>query len=215
MSFVELLTRARELLERDDRGMLGICGAPGSGKSTLAARLGTELGDAAVVIGMDGFHLAQRELERRGIADRKGAPDTFDAAGYVALLARIRDARDHVVYAPEFRREIEEPVAGAVAVAADTPLVITEGNYLLLDRQPWRRVRELLDEVWFLRPAEPTRLEWLVRRHMAYGRTREQALARAHGSDGRNAELIVATASRADRVITDGYSFAPVSRHRR
>ena len=89
---------------------------------------------------MDGFHLANVELERLGRRGRKGAPDTFDSAGYVALLRRLlAQADDEIVYAPEFRREIEEPIANAIPVFAPTQLVITEGNYLLLDDGPWAR----------------------------------------------------------------------------
>src|SRR5918912_3000527 len=110
-----LIARARELAARGRR-VLGITGPPGAGKSSLAARVVAALGpDVARLVGMDGFHLAQAELERLGRADRKGAPDTFDAAGYVALLRRLRHAGPDVVYAPEFRREIEEPINAAVA----------------------------------------------------------------------------------------------------
>jgi pantothenate kinase len=127
------LERARRLAAGGRRALLGITGPPGGGKSTLASAIASELGDQAVLVGMDGFHLAQSELVRLGRAGRKGAPDTFDAAGYVALLRRLRDASEDVVYAPEFRREIEEPINAAVAVPRDVPLVITEGNYLLVD----------------------------------------------------------------------------------
>ena len=116
---------------RRRRAVLGIAGPPGGGKSTLAAMVVAELGDRAALVPMDGFHLAQPELVRLGRRDRMGAPDTFDAAGYAALLARLRAQDDEVVYAPEFRREIEEPIAGAIAVPPDVPLVVTEGNYLL------------------------------------------------------------------------------------
>src|SRR5947209_15380641 len=137
----DLLARAQALADGAARRILGITGAPGSGKSTLAQRLVSALDGTAVLIGMDGYHLAQAELERLGRAERKGAPDTFDAAGYVALLARLRaHDPDEVVYAPEFRREIEEPIACAVPVPPATPLVITEGNYLLLTEPPWSGV---------------------------------------------------------------------------
>ena len=99
---------------------------------------------------MDGFHLAQEELVRLGRRDRMGAPDTFDAAGYVALLRRLRAGGEEVVYAPAFRREIEEPIAGAIAVPPTVPLVVTEGNYLLLDGAGWTGVRALLDEAWYV-----------------------------------------------------------------
>jgi pantothenate kinase len=192
------LARAEALLARGGRRVLGLAGAPGSGKSTLAARLASALGDRAVVVPMDGFHLAQRELERLGRAGRKGAPDTFDAAGYVALLQRLRDQpKDGIVYAPEFRREIEEPVAGAIPILADTPLVITEGNYLLLDGA-WSPVRDLLDESWYVATPEPQREAWLLARHMAFGRDRQSALAWIAATDAPNARVIAASATRAD-----------------
>lgn len=197
----DLVAHAQSLASGAGRRILGITGAPGAGKSTLARRLVGALGDAAVLVGMDGYHLAQAQLERLGRAERKGAPDTFDAAGYVALLRRLRAPDASTVYAPEFRRAIEEPIAGAVAVPPDVSLVVTEGNYLLLDIEPWSAVRGLLDEVWFLAPDEPTRRAWLTARHCRYGRTPEQAAARASGSDERNARLVAQTSDRADVLL--------------
>ncbi len=127
-----LVERARGLMA-DRRAVLGICGAPGSGKSTLAAQLVAAIGPAAVVVPMDGFHLHDDELARLGLSDRKGAPETFDVAGYVALLRRLRAETGHTVYAPEFDRSREESVAGAIAVRPEHRLVVTEGNYLLHD----------------------------------------------------------------------------------
>ncbi|WP_037259756.1 nucleoside/nucleotide kinase family protein [Kibdelosporangium aridum] len=200
MNFAELVARARALASRN-RAMLGICGAPGAGKSTLAGKLVEALGDQAVYVGMDGFHLAQAELERLGRTARKGALDTFDGPGYVNLLQRLRNQSDEIVYAPEFRREIEEPVACAVPVFPDTPLVVTEGNYLLVPDKPWGAVRDLLDEVWFLRPDEEERHRRLILRHEAFGRSPAEARDRALGSDERNATVINATADRADLVL--------------
>nr|WP_042183739.1 nucleoside/nucleotide kinase family protein [Kibdelosporangium sp. MJ126-NF4]CEL15804.1 Pantothenate kinase [Kibdelosporangium sp. MJ126-NF4]CTQ93729.1 Pantothenate kinase (EC 2.7.1.33) [Kibdelosporangium sp. MJ126-NF4] len=200
MDFAELVDRAGALAARD-RVMLGICGAPGAGKSTLATRLVAALGDLAVYVGMDGFHLAQAELARLGRAERKGALDTFDGSGYVNLLRRLRDQADEVVYAPEFRREIEEPVACAVPVFPETRLVVTEGNYLLVPDRPWGEVRELLDEVWFLGLDEDERHRRLIARHEAFGRSPQEARDRAWGSDERNASVINATAERADLVL--------------
>ncbi len=199
--FDELLAAATALAAGPQRRILGIVGAPGAGKSTLATKLVAALDGRAVLVGMDGFHFANTELARLGRAERKGAPDTFDAAGYVALLRRLRAAGPEVVYAPEFRREIEEPVGSAVPVPREVPLVVTEGNYLLLETPPWHEVRPLLDEVWFLRPAEDERVRRLVARHRAYGRSLAAAKERALGSDQRNAEVVAATALRADRVI--------------
>lgn len=199
--FAELVGRARALVTSGGRRILGITGAPGAGKSTLASDLIAALGDRAVGVGMDGFHFAQRELARLGRTAWKGAPDTFDAAGYVALLRRLRAGGPDIVYAPEFRRDLEEPIGSAVPVRPDVPLVVTEGNYLLLDDGPWRDVRPLLDEVWFLAPAEDVRLDRLIARHRAYGRTEAEAKERAFGSDQANADVIAITAARADLVV--------------
>jgi pantothenate kinase len=202
-TFAELVTRAGRLADTGDRRILGITGAPAAGKSTLARRLVAALGERAVEVGMDGFHLAQRELNRLGRTEWKGAPDTFDAVGYLALLARLAVAGPDVVYAPEFRRDLEEPVGSAIPVPPTVPLVVTEGNYLLLADEPWRRIRPLLDEVWFLAPPEDERLARLTSRHRAFGRTEAQAKQRAYGSDQANAALITPTAARADLVLTD------------
>jgi pantothenate kinase len=200
--FDDLVDRARVLAATGERKLLGISGAPGSGKSTLARRLVGALGDSAALVEMDGFHLAQRELERLGIAERKGAPDTFDVSGYADLLARLKAAGPDLVYAPEFRREIEEPVACAVPVPPEVPLVVTEGNYLLLDRDKWKRVRLVLDEAWFLLIDEEVRLRRLVERHVRYGRSREEAEERStRGSDHANALTVNASRAGADLVV--------------
>lgn len=201
MRFEDLVERASALLSRE-RALLGICGAPASGKSTLAERLVAALGPSTVYMGMDGFHLAQVELERLGRTERKGAPDTFDAAGYVNLLRRLRShPPDEFVYAPGFRRDLEEPIAGAVPVPPSVRLVVTEGNYLLMSDPPWDQVRGLLDEVWFLDPPEDDRRQWLIDRHRAFGRSLAEARERTYGSDERNAVLINATRSSADLVV--------------
>jgi len=186
------------------RLLLGVAGQPGAGKSTLATELVDALvaaGTTAVLVPMDGFHLAQRELERLGRADRKGAPDTFDVDGYLALLARLRAPLGGTVYAPEFRREIEEPVAGAVAVGPDVRVVVTEGNYLLHDDHGWDGVRALLDTVWYLDLPQHTRVERLVARLERHGRSADDARAWALGPDERNARLVASGRARADRVV--------------
>lgn len=199
----DAVAAARALLERSGgrRVLLGLAGAPGAGKSTVTAALRGALGDLAVVVPMDGFHLAQAELERLGRADRKGAPDTFDAAGFVALLRRLRAADEPVVYAPEFRREIEEPIACALPVPADVPLVLVEGNYLLLDDPAWAGVRPLLDECWYLQPDDDLRVQRLVARHVAHGRSPEAAREWVLRSDEANARVVAASRHRADRVV--------------
>ncbi|WP_228717355.1 nucleoside/nucleotide kinase family protein [Allosaccharopolyspora coralli] len=197
----ELVRRAETLVERGARRLLGITGAPGAGKGTVAADVLDALGSRAVVVPMDGFHLAEAELHRLGRRDCKGAPDTFDSAGYLALLRRLRHPEGEVVYAPEFHRDIEESFAGAIAVPPDVPLVITEGNYLLLDSGPWARVREVLDETWFLLPDDAARVQRLVDRHVRHGKTPEDARAWVARSDERNATLIAPTRTHATVLV--------------
>jgi pantothenate kinase len=204
ISSAEAIDRARALASRGKRTILGITGPPGGGKSTLAQAIADELAGQAVLVGMDGFHLAQAELVRLGRRDRMGAVDTFDAAGYVALLRRLRANQEAVVYAPEFRREIEEPINAAIAVPREIPLVITEGNYLLVDSGPWAAVRDLLDEAWYVVQDEERRLELLIARHVEFGKAPDFAREWVMRSDQRNAELIATTQQRADALVRIG-----------
>jgi pantothenate kinase len=201
LSVDELASRARRLMAGRTRTLLGIVGPPGAGKSTLAEALVDRLGSCAVVVGMDGFHLAQAELDRLGRADRKGAPDTFDPFGYAALLHRLSVNGEPVVYAPLFRRDLEEPIANCVPVAQQVTCVITEGNYLLLSEEGWREVREKLDEVWYLNVPPGLRQERLVRRRIDFGIAADEARRWTMGSDERNAETVMATRGRADLVV--------------
>ena len=196
----ELLHRARAMAATG-RVVLGICGAPGAGKSLLAERLVHRYGAEAVLVPMDGFHLHDGELARLEVTERKGAPETFDVAGYLALLRRLRTDAGHVVYAPAFDRSRELAVAGAVAVRPQHKLVVTEGNYLLHDAPGWREVHPLLDEVWFVEADETTRLQRLVERHAAHGKPRDLAQRWATVSDQANADLVATTRGRADVVV--------------
>lgn len=197
--------RVEALLADGRRKLLGLAGAPGAGKSTLAILLQEAFAGVAQVVPMDGFHLANSELRRLGRHERKGAPDTFDAAGFAALLQRLRrQPEDEIVYAPEFRREIEEPVAGAIAVLPGTRLVIIEGNYLLLDQGPWAGVASLLDEAWFVEAEAGLRLDRLTRRHQHFGRSELAARAWVDSVDEPNARLIEATRHRAQHVFRWG-----------
>jgi pantothenate kinase len=207
-TFDDLTKRVANLLAdapAEARVIIGIAGTPASGKTTLAqllvAALGTELGaDQVSHVPMDGYHLADVALERLGLRNRKGAPATFDVYGYLALLRRLRENTDPVVYAPGFDREIEQPIAGSIAVARQVRVIITEGNYLLLDGA-WTAARDLLNEIWYCRPTEARRLERLLSRHIRFGKTPEAARAWIAESDAPNAEVIAGTAERADLEI--------------
>jgi len=180
------------------RVVLGIAGAPGAGKSSLAEAVVAAVA-GAVLVPMDGFHLAQRVLDDQGMASRKGAPETFDRAGFAAMLRRIREQTTHgeTVYGPAFRRDIEEPIAGAIPVPPDARLVVTEGNYLLL----WPEVRALLDQTWWVDLDDDERRRRLVARHAAFGKTPEQARAWTLGSDEDNARLVASGRDLADLVV--------------
>ncbi len=191
--------RARKLINAGGRKILGIVAPPGAGKSTLAEGLAQAMAGQARVVPMDGFHLSNAALQRLGRLGRKGAPDTFDAEGYVHLLRRLRQQRpEETVYAPEYLRNLEEGIAGSIAVHSDTPLIITEGNYLLHDDGAWGQVRGLLDEVWYLHIDDALRESRLLARHMQFGKSREAALAWIAATDTPNALAIAKNSAKAD-----------------
>jgi pantothenate kinase len=209
----DLVRRVLGLVSGGRRALLGITGPPGAGKTTFADTLADLLSRQPPVgmtagwvarVPMDGYHLADLELDRLDRRGRKGAPDTFDVAGYGALLERLAQDRDEVVYAPSFERDLEQPIAGSIAVPPSARLVITEGNYLLLDAGGWERVRAPLDEVWFLDIPDAERRRRLIARHERFGKSSDAAQAWTDGTDQRNAELVGGTAARADlRVWSD------------
>ncbi|MBE1546996.1 pantothenate kinase [Mycobacterium sp. OAS707] len=210
MAIADLLARDAIALASDSaRAVLGIAGSPGAGKSTLVeellGRIRAIKGDDWVAhIPMDGFHLADAQLDRIGARARKGAPDTFDVAGYAHLLERVRREIDAPVYVPGFDRTLEQPLAAALVVLPSARLVVTEGNYLLLDDPQWARARRAMDAVWFVASEEATRVERLVARHIQFGKSPQQARAWVATTDQANSELVAATAGRADRVIVNG-----------
>lgn len=202
----QAVERAVELARSSRRTVLGIAGAPGAGKSTLARRIvtavDTRLGaGTAVQVPMDGFHLSNAALDALGRHDRKGAADTFDADGYVALVRRLVAADEDVVWAPDFDRRVDEPVAGSIAVPRAARLVVSEGNYLLDDTAPWSALPALFTETWFCAVDDGVRLDRLVGRHMRHGRDHDAARAWAVEVDGVNAARVAPTVIRASRTV--------------
>lgn len=185
------------------RLILGVAGQPGTGKSTFANQLAAALHPlTCAVVPLDGFHLGSTLINGTPLQHRKGAIDTFDAAGYAKLLQRLWTRDEPVVYAPLYDRRAEEPIAGSIAVNQATQVIITEGNYLLVDEGDWRRARAVMDQVWFVHTEHSLRIERLTARHVRFGKTPEAAHAWVHASDEVNAAVVLTTKDRADLVIT-------------
>lgn len=211
MRLEDLLRRVADLQQAQAAPVIiGVVGAPGAGKTTLVEhlvrRLNSDEADPErqlhAHVPMDGYHLADVELTRLGRLDRKGAPDTFDAHGYAALLRRLRELREAVVYAPGFERTIEQPIAGAIPVFPSATTILTEGNYLLLDEPGWRNVRDECTEIWYCEQDDELRVERLIARHIRFGKSPAAAADWVANVDEKNAELIRSTRDRADLVVT-------------
>ena len=203
-SYVKRLAdRLRAIQNRRHPVVVGLTGPPGVGKSTLADHLVVELSteQIAAYVPMDGFHLSNAQLALLNKRNHKGAIDTFDAYGYLALLRRVRMERDHTVFAPTFVRSAEEPIAASIAIEPETSYVITEGNYLLSDISPWKEVRAELDEVWYLDLPAEIRRRRLRARHVKYGKSRPEANRWVLDVDEVNARQIEMSRHAADFVV--------------
>jgi pantothenate kinase len=186
-----------------DRYLFGIVGPPGSGKSTIASTLAHELG--APIAPMDGFHLPNRVLDERGLRHVKGAPETFAAHEFADAVQQLRAATEDVLI-PDFDRVDDEPRPDRIRLRSTDEIIIVEGNYLLLDRDPWSTLRDYLDAVGYVDIDSDVRIARLIARHVHFGKTPEAAAVFVHESDERNTEIIEATRQRSDLII-DGSSW--------
>ncbi|PWQ97622.1 nucleoside triphosphate hydrolase [Leucothrix pacifica] len=197
----ELLDQVKGLAVSNERVIVGIAGPPASGKSTFVAQLADQL-DGAVVVPMDGFHLDNVILERRGLLPRKGSPETFDASAYAHLLQRIKRG-DDTIYAPLFDRKADLSRASAIEIPPETKVILAEGNYLLLDQAPWQQLQPLFDLTVSLCVPEEILQQRLLQRWLDHGLTEEAALARAELNDLPNARLVINKSIHADCLINN------------
>lgn len=202
----QLAELAADLVVDRRRAILGVAGAPGAGKTTFVEALVAEVarthGPTWVAhLPMDGFHLADVQLRRLGAMGRKGAADTFDVYGYAHILHRVRANPEEEIYVPGFERELEQPISAALVIPSAARLVVTEGNYLLHDEQPWPEARAELDEVWYVTTDDDVRISRLIARHVQFGKSPEAAAEWVTRSDENNAQLVAASSAMAHRVI--------------
>lgn len=201
----EIAARLRREAGPLPRYVVGIAGPPGSGKSTLSAALCgalKALGESAVVVPMDGFHFDDAILNARGHRPRKGAPHTFDVAGFEQLLKRIKACEADIAI-PVFDRSMELARAGADIIPAATKFILVEGNYLLLKQPGWDRLKLLFDFTLFLQVPEFELERRLLERWRGFGFNDEDARAKALGNDIPNARLVLAESAAPDMTVTD------------
>ena len=219
ITLTELAATVSSRIPAQGRYLLGIAGPPAAGKSTLSRQLvaavRAEQTVPAQIAPMDGFHRTSAELDAAGARHRKGEPDTFDTAGFVARLRRLRTAPlGRPVPWPDFDRARDDPVPDAIVFTGQR-LAVVEGNYLLLEQPGWAQVRAQLDEVWYLHAEQEVIEPRLVDRHRHGGMTIHQARVKVADSDLPNARLIAGTRAAADLVLReDGGSYAVLEQRR-
>jgi len=201
-SILELI---EEKLSIKNRFLLGICGAPGAGKSTLAEWIVHEWNEInpgqAVLVPMDGYHFSNEKLEEISLLLLKGIPDTFDSQAFVDKLKAIKTEPTVAHFCPKFERSIEASIPDAIAIDPRHRLILTEGNYLLLNTSPWNEIINVLDEIWFIDANEELLFPRLVARHVAAGKTKESAEDKVNSTDLPNAKLVDASKARAHRIF--------------
>ena len=200
MTPAEIAARLKRAVGRKKRILIGIAGAPGSGKSTLAEQVREALGPDAVVVPMDGFHFDDVILNARGDRPRKGAPHTYDVAGFEVLLKRIK-AREADIAIPVFDRAQEHSRAGASIISRDAKFILVEGNYLLLKMAGWKKLKPLFDFTIFLEVPFTELERRLLSRWHGFGFDEKDAKAKALGNDIPNARLVVAQSATADIML--------------
>ena len=194
------------------RMIVAIAGPPASGKSTLAEAvvqsLNTDQGSGipqATLVPMDGYHLDNRVLEARGLLAKKGAPETFDAVGFCKAIKGLQSAQ-HEVFHPKFDRQMDLAIANAIAVHPETPIVVVEGNYLLMDSDPWNALADVFALTVFVSPTLEELESRLQQRWIKHGLDPVTALQRATGNDLPNAELVLGKSRKADLVLNQNYT---------
>jgi pantothenate kinase len=185
----------------DRRWIQGIAGIPGSGKSTFAAALVEQINQhqPAALVAMDGFHLPNQTLINMGRRDFKGAPDTYDVNGYIALLKQLRTAAEPV-RVPVYDRNLHEPVPGPT-IDPSVRIIITEGNYLLLDQPPWSQLADVLDSCWLINTSIDQARQWAINRHIKGGRDKTDAEQHYERTDLPNAQLVQQQMREPDKII--------------
>ena len=192
---------------QNKRFLLAITGVPGAGKSTLANLLMKSINEVlteeiAILIPMDGYHYHNDILVEKGLLPLKGIPQTFDSQRFVMLIKEIASDKIETLYCPSYDRSLHNPVERSIVIENKHKIIIVEGNYLLLDTCPWNELAELFDESWFIDTPRTTTRERLISRHVLTGRSVEEALHKISSTDAPNAELILQSRHRANKVIT-------------
>jgi pantothenate kinase len=194
----------RQKAQAHTRFIVGIAGPPGSGKSTMGETLRDALrtqGESAIVVPMDGFHFDDAVLNARGHRPRKGAPFTFDVAGFEVLLKRVK-AREPDIAIPVFDRTMELSRAAADIVTDEAKFILVEGNYLLLNQSPWDRLKPLFDFTIFLDVPEAELERRLMKRWLDLDFTEERARAWIASNDMPNIRTVRALSGEADSTIS-------------